>query len=146
MDETHRFYLWAGYKRHSFNGAFPHDLGKEDFFEAAMRMFVGIAHGGGEAHLLFAKTSRGEIPVGIVTVTEFNFYAWPHVVWFPEATSRHRIECTVHYLCELKKVMPAMIIPEKQDVPFFRHVCKYGVLRPVGKADALNSQIFETVG
>lgn len=79
--------------------------------------------------------------------------AEPHVLWFPWASKRNKLECTVGFLVELKKRVPFFIPAMERDVSFFRHVGKYGVLRQVGKwrdwpmfKNGENAVIFQSVG
>src|SRR3990172_8443150 len=87
---------------------------------------------GGDAFIAISKTPRGEIPIGLCAMTMSQGQAWPHVFWFPEATIRGRLECTLKFLVALKEKVNVVIPSPSGDVAFFDHLCKYGVLRRIG--------------
>ena len=85
----------------------------------------------------YGKTSKGEIPIGLASVRYEQCgksrHSYPHVVWFPEASRRNRLECALKFLIELKNKSLVLISARAGEVEFFDHLCKYGVLRGVGK-------------
>lgn len=89
--------------------------------------------------------------MGVITALVFQYRVYPHVDWFPEASARNKIECIVHYLQEIKRVIHANVVSRPEDVHFFDHICKYGLLRRVGTLrkyhpDGANAELYETVG
>ena len=91
---------------------------------------------GGEAIAMFGNTPKhGEIPVGLAVVRyhDEDKVAWPHAVWFPEASARNKMEITVAFLVQLKKSAEVLITSEEKNKLYFKHLCKYGVIRRVGK-------------
>lgn len=140
--------MWAAYKRGHLP-AIPTDLDKDTFLsEIALR--ISAAQFAGDVSLLFGQTHRDMIPIGLVTTDIFQGRAWPHVMWFPEASNRNKLECSLKYLIALKEEIPAMIVCRGEDVPFFRHINKYGVMRSVGTLrgyyEGEDGYLFETVG
>jgi len=86
-----------------------------------------------------AMTAKGERPVGAFFVeyvgggSLVRLEAEPHVQWFAWASPRNRIEATVKFLVELKRVLPFRFHVTESDAEFFFHIGKYGILRCVGK-------------
>jgi hypothetical protein len=74
-----------------------------------------------------------KIPIAVFSVVPMFKYVEPHITWFPEASSRDRLEGSVKFLCELKREIPFLIVSRQRDRTFFEHLCKYGVIRTVGK-------------
>jgi len=88
-----------------------------------------------QGDLLMAVNLADE-PVGLAIVTYSQTYdrrrAFPHVIWFKEATARQRLEITLRFLLKLKKSNLVVIEAKQPYWPFFDHLCKYGALRRVG--------------
>ena len=103
-------------------------------FRAALLAFIGsILGSGGEVFSVTGKTAMGVIPVGVAVLKVEGDYATPHVVWFPEASVRNMLELALAFLIEQKKHHKLIIwVPERQ-WKFHDHLCKYGVIRTVGK-------------
>lgn len=82
------------------------------------------------------------MPVGLVLIDYQGVTAYPDIHWFPEASPRNRLESTLYLMLELKKEhMVFFTVPGTKPQPgeepqpdwkFLMHLCKYGVLRPVG--------------
>jgi hypothetical protein len=93
---------------------------------------------GGDIYALIGETEQGKIPIGVVAV-DFAVpagaarQAEPHVYFFPEASPRNKLECSVKFLIDLKKENNVVIIAGEKDWGFFNHMCLYGVIRAVGK-------------
>ena len=54
------------------------------------------------------------------------------IEWFPWATPRRRLEAAVALFNTVRREAPLMIPCEHQDVRFFTHLARYGILRRVG--------------
>lgn len=112
---------------------------------------------GHEAAIGLARKGEGMIPVELISIEYSGNVAMPHVVWFPEASSRNRLELGLKLFMSLKKqhLVLINIVSQKgeksADVRFHEHLCKYGVLRRVGTirdyygAD-VNNVLFQSVG
>ncbi len=98
-----------------------------------------------------------KIPMALISVEYSGSLATPHVVWFPEATPRIKLEGGLRLFIELKsKGLVLAEILEKRgeknnDVKFHEHLCKYGVIRRIGTirdrhGPGLNSILFQSVG
>jgi hypothetical protein len=129
-------WLWAAYRRGVFDRLPEFPQGMDTFqFQTAFLNAVSekLFSAGGEIWLFIAPTVRGEIPIGMVNATPSAGHLQPHVVWFPEASGRNKMECTLKWLVEMKKTWKIDIWANPDDYQFFWHLCKYGVLRTVGK-------------
>lgn len=141
--------MWAAAKRNLLP-QFDRDISKEQFvFDLEDR--INYVHSmGGEVFLVVAETPKGTIPVGVVSLDLFQGRAWPHVIWFPEASPRNKVECGLQFLMSLKTDVSAMIIAAPINVHLYDHLCKYGVIRKVGTLrgyyDDANGFLYETVG
>lgn len=79
------------------------------------------------------NTLNGKIPVALISIAYDAHRAYPHAVFFPEATDRLRLEIGVKFLIELKKQNLVLIDSREATTGYFRHLCRYGLLRAVGK-------------
>lgn len=153
-NETHLFYLFAAYKR-GYLPVFAENLDRAGFVAELVQRVV-MARQVGDCTILVGRTERKDapygdmIPVGFVVMDVYQNLAWPHVVWFPEASTRNKVECALKYLVYLKESHKGIIVCNGRDVPFFSHLNKYGVIRQVGKLrgyyDGEDGFLFETVG
>jgi len=75
---------------------------------------------------------QGSAPVGVAMVGYLDNAAMPHVHWFPWATDRNKVECSVLFLRDLKKEAMPLILAQPETVPFFSHLARYGLLRRAG--------------
>ena len=110
---------------------------------------VGLIQNQGDAEVLFAKTTHGMIPVGMATVIYRDRHVEPHVIWFKEASARNKLECTAKFLISLKGGSSIIIVAQPENVTFFGHLCKYGILRRIGTFrdywDGENAVLFQSV-
>lgn len=132
MQERHLPWLWAAYKRGSFEGL-PPDLPAERFKVLMLARIEELIRSGGDAYVAVA----GEVPVGVATVAIQDApglakQAHPHAIWFPEATARAKLEAALRLILDLKKDHLLLIAAKQPDWRFFHHLCKYGAIRHVG--------------
>lgn len=127
-----------------FADEFAPDLDRDAFTVEAILKIQGIMRSDGEVFSLVAPTRHGPIPVGVVVEFRWYGYWWPHADWFPEASPRNRVEAAVSFFAATKAERPKIVACEMQYVPFFDHVCKYGVLRPVGTLRLQGKRLYET--
>ena len=125
--------LWAAYMKGAFEG-FPSNLPPADFRSAFKTRFAGTI-----VHVLTAPNKESpEVGVVISLPSRDGYLLTPRAVWFAWSTSRNRLECSVKWLNEARKTaMPIFHFPwdgrtEFGSDPFAKHLCRYGVLRPVG--------------
>lgn len=125
--------LWAAYMRGAFEDA-PKGLNA-----AQLRDGLAPFLSGAIVHVMNAPNPETK-EVGIVASlpSQGGYLLSPRVVWFPWSTSRNRLECSVKWLNEARKTaMPVMHLrwdgkTEAGADPFAKHLCRYGVLRPIG--------------
>lgn len=158
MADDHIKYAWAAYRRGAFKQAedyFPDGLDRDSFLVRFVEMANEAMANGIEVWTVFGKTSYGIIPIALLTI-QFSRYpvgrlAQPHVVWYPEASPRNKIEAGVLMLRELKKESMILIASADDVLPYHRHLAKYGLLRSVGKlrdyrGEGQHAMLFQSVG
>lgn len=126
-------WFWAAYNKGAFGDVVDRDLGQEDF-TAAILSVISVVLEKENAFLVFdaAVKGQGSAPVGIAMVGYIDRAAMPHIHWFPWATDRNKLECTVLFLRDLKKEAMPLILAQPETVPFFSHLARYGLLRRAG--------------
>lgn len=128
-------WLWAAYRRGVFSHLpeYPEGLDTFQFQTAMLGAISNILQTGGDAWIVTAKTLKTEMPVGLAILAVNGKHAEPHVFWFPEASARNKLECSVKWLTEMKQKYKLDLYIREPDWHFFDHLCKYGLLRTVGK-------------
>ena len=129
----------------------PKNMTRDEFVYVFTGLVGKLIDAGGDAFVLFGKSAQyGRIGIGLVTVARDANKLYPHVVWFPEATMRNRLESAARFLVEIKKMGVVLIYTIEAEARFFYHLGKYGILRPVGKIrgyfpDGGDSMLFQSV-
>lgn len=123
--------MWLSYKM----GGFPElaeDIKEPNFVDEIAPLIDRYD----DAVIGLAKNPKKDeiIPVCLFTV-EFAGWVSPHVRWFPWATSRNKIEVTIRFLMKTVENYTTVVHCNDTDRPFFAHLCKYGIMRPVGHVD-----------
>lgn len=77
----------------------------------------------------YIRTER-EDDVGSIRVRQVYE---PHVVWFGWATARNRVECGVRFFNAIRREMCCMVYATPSERAYFTQLCRYGVMRRVGK-------------
>lgn len=133
MQDGDLAYAYAAYKQGAFPGM-PEGLRPRGFdlkfYEAAA--FVE------EIYTLTARHDGGRRPVGLILarIAEEPDMApriEPHLLWFPWATPRNKLETSVKWLAEMRLKYLVLIMTPLKDKIFFTHLCRHGVLRVIGK-------------
>lgn len=125
-------WFWLAFQMGAFEELkFSED--QKEFTEQLLIFITDIMTQGGFVYIISAKSTRradkNEVtPVGVVMVNFYENAAWPHVIWFPWASSRNKLEGAVFFIQELKKQMPILIIAKESDAPFFSHLSRYALL------------------
>jgi hypothetical protein len=144
-------YAYAAYKRGSIGGA-EEGLDPAGFSAWLNQELVQILQGGGQVITFLSDTpEHGRIPVGMATLEFQGKIAYPHALWFPDASARNRLEIAVSFFVELKKDHIGLVAVGAPQEKFFTYLGKYGVLRKVGKlrdwyGDKVHATLFQTVG
>lgn len=86
--------------------------------------------------LIAAPPGRTPMPVGVVFGIS-PFYGekvlWVgDFIWFSWASKRNKLEAAVHFLNQMRKEVTILGFAEPIAIPFFEHICRYGVLRRAG--------------
>lgn len=157
-DDQAMAHVYAAYRRGGLvlAGAEP-DLNPEGFGLMFGRWLMQVIGEGSQAVVLSAKVDGVVMPVGLVLIDYQGTKAYPDIHWFPEASARNRLESTLNLMLELKKQhMVFMTVDGAARTPspdwkFLMHLCKYGVLRPVGTimdhgGPGEHATLFQSVG
>lgn len=128
-------YLYAAWRK----GAKPLDVitvenDPDKFIEAF------IAHSEKRYDILYtligSPPGRSAMPVGMVfgirPFFERNILWIGDFLWFPWASPRNKLETAVHFLNQMRKEWTVVGFAEPQVIPFFEHICRYGVSRRAG--------------
>ena len=132
MAYKHFPYIWAAAKRGVF------DIGEataDEFKGELSQMLAELMEKGGEGYIGLARKGEKDIPVCLCLIEYQQHRSYPQVWWFPEATPRNRIELAVKFLVELKAEFLVLIPADTakgREVAYFKHLCKYGLIRKVG--------------
>jgi hypothetical protein len=135
--------MWASYKKRPYSNFYPElmepDLDPKDFAER----FEYVIHKYGlDCFILKAETERGLMPVGYVLLwARGRLLEISNFIWFDWASHRNCIEAALNFLNQFRSTVHEQTarkykligFVEGKDRPFFDHLCKYKVLRMVGK-------------
>jgi hypothetical protein len=116
-------WLWAAYRKGSFTDM-PEGMTTAEF-RVALYPVLGAADA---AFVLVA----GEMPVGVVLARIDEHRLEPHAYWFSWATRRQKLEAALAFFSEWRKTFLIVVTAREESWPFFRHLVRYGVLRPLG--------------
>lgn len=129
-------WMWAAAKRAGFEGEAPEFTEQiEPLLAQADRLYM-LEDRNGE----FAK---GAGPVGMVLANYDGWALVPHVEWFPWATSRNRLRCTVGFLQSMRYTQGIGVIKvfsDAEHADWFKRLKRYlpislGGKVPFGRAD-----------
>lgn len=123
-------YLWAAYRSGDFDLPVPEGLEAKDFDAVVLSVMAGFD----DWRIVTAPTKRGVIPVGLFggQVMDDRKNLSSHVLWFPWASERNKLEAMVRYLANMRHDFIILAKASFDFRDFFNHVCRYGVLRRVG--------------
>lgn len=86
--------------------------------------------------MLATPPSRDTMPVGVVFgILPFygqNVMWMGDFLWFPWASKRNKLEAAVHLFNQMRKRYTCIGFCEPVAIPFFEHICRYGVMRRAG--------------
>ena len=158
LAQEHFPFAWAAYRRGVFNDIsdFPDGLEVADFTAHLADTALTVVRMGGEVIVAIASTPQGDIPLALVTVEYSDGKAFPHALWFPEASYRNKLELGLTLFIALKQRHLVLVTAKtprgekSSDVKFFEHLGKYGVLRRIGTIHGYfgpgqNAVIFQSV-
>lgn len=86
--------------------------------------------------MIACPPNKEAMPVGVVFGIR-PFYGervmWiGDFIWFSWASKRNKLEAAVHFLNQMRKDTTILGFAEPSAIPFFEHICRYGVLRRAG--------------
>lgn len=155
-------HVYAAYRR----GGLVLEETQPDLHPEAFGLMFGqwlhqLIASGSQAIIISAKVGTEVMPVGLVVIDYNGRTAYPDIHWFPEASPRNRLESALYLMLQLKKEhMVFFTVPGTKPQPdeqpqldwkFLMHLCKYGVLRPVGTirdhdGPGEHATLFQSVG
>lgn len=120
------------YKRGVFSDleAFPEGLESGQFKDRMIAYIRELLDAGHPVQVAYGKHEDNFIPLGLIVTFVDDMHATPMFYWLPEATLRNRLELTGRALVALKA--ENLVLINTQEVAFFQHFAKYGILRRVG--------------
>ena len=126
--------MWAAYASGAFpESVLPEGLDKDQFAQAAyvlhdtFALFIAVSKNS-------AFKDKAEVPVAMFALLQrTNEASDPHVVWFPWATARNRIETTLKFINELRRNVTLVIYAQPDDEKFWWRMTNYGVISRAGR-------------
>lgn len=122
-------WFWAAARRDGFTGT-------QDEFTAQAESLLAEAD---KIWLVEDKNAQFKEGAGPVGVFLANFDGWsliPHVEWFPWATPRNKLRCTVGFLQSMRysnEIGSIKIFAHAEFAPWFKHLKRYLPIIWVGK-------------
>jgi hypothetical protein len=75
---------------------------------------------------------NGYGPMGLLDLTNTEYVAEPHVIWFPWTTKRSKISLFKYVVEILAKTHEVLLNVQKEHILFFDHFAKQGYIRKIG--------------
>lgn len=130
-------YLWAGYKKGSFDEIFKEGLNAQEFSEVAIEYILSVYT---HAWVL------GEKPLGVVFGVNLGPFVYlGTMTWFPWATKRQKSEHAIGFLNLIRKELYCVWDCSEEDKQFYEYIARHGIIRRVGTLHGLNhAKLWET--
>ena len=125
IDDDLKF-LWAAYRKGTFQ--LEEDLTQGMFKDALANHLAAF----NAIYILLARVQDGQRPVGLVACHDQGYRLEPHVIWFPWASDRNKLESTLNFCNKIRVTRVMILFAPQKDTPFFEHVSRYGVLQRRG--------------
>jgi len=87
---------------------------------------------GGVRHIGYGEVKKDYGPVCILDIAGTPYVTEPHVTWFPWVTAKNRITNFLWAVEEMSKTSEVLLSIQKDQIPFFEHFVKKGILRKIG--------------
>lgn len=100
------------------------DLSKDDFVQV-LNAWMDL----GCYFVLIAKTGKGEVPVGVIAENRKPTMIEPHVVWFPWASDRNKLETIMKFVNEMRREVLVVIFAEYKERRFWNLLSNYGIIK-----------------
>lgn len=162
LSEEHFKWAYAAYRKGAFADVEGFDDGQmdhmepEDFTAKLSMVLMQAMDNGAEIIVATAPGEKGDMPMALVSINyspreKGRQVALPHAIWFPWAKARTRLALGLRFMIDLKAKNSVIVTAQGDDVKYFKHLCRYGVLRPVGKledwyGEGRHGQLFQSKG
>lgn len=127
IEETDMKWLWASYQMGVWNELFSENMARDEFRDKLWEIVSAVDFD----WILEVQHEGGLRPVGIV-FAEYRFGGHgvePHVEWFPWATPRNKLECSIKFLKDVGKQYKVFLYIRDEDLRLWEHVWNYRVLK-----------------
>ena len=121
-------WLYVAYVKGAFNA--PEGMSPIEFKDWVSASLQDV--GNGMVYILTSILEGEDRPAGLVVAHEQHHRIEPHVIWFPWATSRNKLECSVKFLCSMRFTNVIVMFTPKEDRKFYDHLLRYGMMSVVG--------------
>lgn len=115
----------------------------------AMASFKGVnvepVIEGGSRFIGYGQSTHGFAPICIVDVKETPYVAEPHVTWLPWVSNKEKIRAFMFAMRYYSNGKQVLLIIGKDQMSFFEHFVKSGVLRKIGVMDNLPKEAGEEI-
>ena len=126
IEERDARWVYAAYKKGAFE-VIERDLDPQEFLSQ-----LAVRSNGSIVYISIAD----ENPVGLGFLVQMNEKLFDlHAVWFPWASPREILAATARFLNDQRNEKSILITSEDKTRANFIHMCKYGLLRLVGKVE-----------
>jgi len=126
IEERDARWVYAAYKKGAFE-PIERDLEPQEFLAELVQRSMGA-----KMHISIIN----ERPICLSFLIPINPGLTDlHAVWFPWATPRETMSATARFLNDQRHETSILITSEDKTRANFIHMCKYGLLRLVGKVD-----------
>jgi len=126
IEERDARWVYAAYKKGAFE-SIRRDLEPQEFLAELL---------GRSANATIYVAISNERPIGLGFMVPINSKLTDlHGVWFPWSTPREVMSATARFMNDQKHETSLLITSEDHTRANFIHMCKYGLLRLVGKIE-----------
>lgn len=81
------------------------------------------------------KSVKGDVPVGLLGADREDHKLKPHMLWFPWATPRNKVECALRFITELRHDTIIYVWDRPEDHGFWVRIAQFGVFKRIGKTE-----------
>ena len=82
----------------------------------------------GDFWVLVAPSKRGIIPIGVIGSDHYFDAIMPHVLWFPWATKRTKLECIARFVENMRRSHTVIIFSEYRHEEFWKWLGYLGLI------------------
>lgn len=121
-------WLWAAYRKGSFDDVLPKDLDREEFIAGLLEVLERFNHEWILDAPNDASSSEKPVPVGLIAAQGGGRIIEPHAVWFPWASDRNKLEAMLAFLSRVSTQYKIFAYIHPDNKPFYVQMCRYGQL------------------